>query len=369
MQQSQADMLNTQAAEWAEAMSAQSLPEPGQSWQHEGRPYRAEFARRRARGGMGLEQVVVTVHSEYNGSPVSTEMFMTRLAFSHFAQFVDRWDPSVQIHDDEIDGRFHSNSEIFVDRSNGIQPTFHGKVTTARGVNTSRSGRRIRRNEIFLGGLETRTPRIALPRELLSGDDRNSDSNWHLHEVERDSRIAFYADGSYTLIDLDEPTAAQHRQLGDGPNYLIATDKTVLHVGGVLNGQVLVYSPEGIVIEGDLTYAADPDLASADDYLGLASDRSVTIAGPDVTGPGDLHVHAAIYARSRFAVRGFRSRGQGTLFIHGSVTAGSVSATEPRYRTKLGFDKRFEHTRPPGFPMTDRYELSEWDGAWHAVRE
>ena len=34
---------------------------------------------------------------------------MNRIAFSNFAQFIDRWDPEVEIHDDLIDGRFHSN--------------------------------------------------------------------------------------------------------------------------------------------------------------------------------------------------------------------------------------------------------------------
>jgi hypothetical protein len=109
-------------------------------------------------------------------------------------------------------------------------------------------------------------------------------------------------------------------------------------------------------------------MASADDYLGLASDASVTVADPDVTGPGDLRIHAAIYAKSRFAVRSYRHREAATLFIHGSVTAGSLSATEPRYRTRLDFDERFEHTRPPGFPLTERYELAAWDGLWHSAQ-
>ena len=46
---------------------------------------------------------------------------MNRVAFSNFAQFIDRWDPEVEIHDDLIDGRFHSNSEIRVSRDRGVR--------------------------------------------------------------------------------------------------------------------------------------------------------------------------------------------------------------------------------------------------------
>jgi hypothetical protein len=54
----------------------------------------------------------------------------------------------------------------------------------------------------------------------------------------------------------------------------------------------------------------------------------------------------------------------GTLLIYGSLTAGSLSATEPRYATHYQFDPRFEQERPPGFPMTDRYEVESWDPEW-----
>jgi hypothetical protein len=77
----------------------------------------------------------------------------------------------VQIHDDEVNGRFQSNSEIQIANSRGVQPAFHGKVTTARGIDTSRSERRVRRNEVFLGGLETRVPRIPLPKRFVPFPD------------------------------------------------------------------------------------------------------------------------------------------------------------------------------------------------------
>ena len=47
--------------------------------------------------------------------------------------------------------------------------------------------------------------------------------------------------------------------------------------------------------------------------------------------------------------------------ILGSLTAGTILETEPRYATKLDYDKRFEYLRPASFPMTRRYEVDSWD--------
>ena len=61
------------------------------------------------------------------------------------------------------------------------------------------------------------------------------------------------------------------------------------------------------------------------------------------------------------------ARNHALLDIYGSVTAGTFSATEPRYATRVRFDPRLEHKRPPNFPMTERYELEQWDPRWTVV--
>src|SRR5690606_11495710 len=154
--------------------------------------------------------------------------------------------------------------------------------------------------------------------------------------LETDSRITFFADGRYAIEPIGGGRRGQARpdhaqragRLGSSPTYFIAAEKTAVAVEGTLNGKVLVYSPDAIVIEGDLVYAADPTrIEDSDDYLGLVSDGTVAIAEPGVTGPGDLDVHAAIYAKRQFAVRRYSSGERATLFIYGSVTAGSLTAT------------------------------------------
>src|SRR5690606_37793847 len=114
------------------------------------------------------------------------------------AQFVDRWDPTVQIHDDEIDGRFHSNSEIYIEHSGGVHPVFHGMVTV-RAVDTSKSTRRVPRRDVFVGGLETRAGRIALPRRFLPLDELGHGDGPTVRWLDEDTRIVFRGDGSYAL--------------------------------------------------------------------------------------------------------------------------------------------------------------------------
>jgi hypothetical protein len=377
--------LSAQIEEWAASKdAADGLPADLSSpsrrsteWRHKGQRYAATFEELPAEDGMHLDRVVMSVSTEQNGLRLTTKLELKRLAFSSFAQFVDRWDPQVQIHDDRIDGRFHSNSEIVITKSRGIEPRFLGKVTTAEDVDTSDSAGHVSRKNVFLGGLETRVRRIALPRRFLPFGGDSAAERERVQRFSRDAHVTFYADGSYgwRYFGSDRKRAREagpeeRRPLPDAPYYLIAGDRTTLYVEGIVNGKVLIYSPSKIVIAGDLTYAADPAAnTGSDDYLGLVSDGDVEIGVPELTGHGDLHLQASIYARHRFAVRGYLDNDDATLSLYGSLTAGSLSATEPRFRTKLEYDRRFEDARPPGFPMADRYEIAEWDERWTAESE
>ncbi|HEX7079496.1 MAG TPA: hypothetical protein VF329_00580 [Gammaproteobacteria bacterium] len=364
IRRSERELLNEEVEDWIRDAARGERFEPTVVWEHDGHEYTATFTRLPAEGSMDLEEAIVAISTERNGSRFSTQMRLRRLAFSHFAQFVDQWDPDVQIHDDEIGGRFHSNSEIYVSSEGGVKPLFRGKVTTARGVSSPSSSRRIVRRDMFLGGLETRAGRIPLPKPFESlGVDKRDDGAAHVFS--KDTAITFYADGSYGFRPVESGGAEQRRALPAEPVLIAGAEDVVLHVEGVVNGQVLVYAPKEIVIDGDLVYAADPRrFPDSDDYLGLVSDGNVEVAPPDVTGPGDLEIDAAIYAKRRFVIDRYRHRERATLSIYGSLTAGSLSATEPRYRTRLEFDPRLEEVRPPRFPMTGRFEVASWNGEW-----
>jgi hypothetical protein len=335
------------------------------SWQHEGKVYTALLERHPAVGNTDMERVIVQISTEDKGKRLRTQMQMKRLAFSHFTQLVDHWDTEVQLHDDQIAGRFHSNSEILVGYDRKVAPKFFGKVTTsARSFAVANTIGAKRRNEMFQAGFESGVRRISLPARFLPTTTRDS-ANAEIHKLADDTRIVFFSDGTYTLKRVGTHEEEQTGQLTDAPTYFVADRNASLYVRGIVRGKVLVYSPQRVIVEGSLIYAENPRaMVNASDFLGLASDNVVEIARPKVTGPGDLEIDAAIYARERFVVTDEFIPSRATLFIYGNLTAGSLTATEPRYATKLEFDRRFETLRPPGFPMTNRYEIESWDEQW-----
>ena len=357
-------MLDRKVEVWSATFHRMDPTEPTVTWKHRGQSYTATFEQVSAQNDRGIDELLIEISKEDNGERLSTELRLKRLAFSNFAQFVDKWDSGVSLHDDEIGGRFHSNSEVRLAFDHRAAPIFHGKVTTSfRGINTDSARGGVKRSEMFLGGLETRVRRISLPREL-SLFPRDAEGE-QVHHFEEDTRVTFYPNGTFGRQPLNSVEPETIVSIGELSAYLIAGPKVALHVQGTVNGAVLVYSPRNIVIENDLVYAADPEVnPESDDYLGLVSGRFVRIANAQTTGEGDLLIHASIYAKRRFSVGRFRSRNDGVLVIYGSLTAGSISATEPRYSTKILFDPRLEEVRVPSFPMTDRYEILAWDSTW-----
>jgi len=362
----QEKMLNRELREWTEELHDMPEKEADVSWKHDGQEYRARVSKLPADEESGIQRMLVEVSTVEDGKRFSTKLQVKRLAFSSFALFVNRWDPDVQLHDDELDGRFHSNSRFHVAYDGRTQPVFHKMVTTsARGVDITRTRGGRQRDEMFQGGLETSVRPIQLPRHFEPFSDRRIGDGGNVHHLYEDTRITFRSDGSYASQVIDSTHRGQTDILSAGTNYFIAGEGAAVHVRGIVNGKVLVYSPKRIVIEDDLVYEQDPEIApGADDMLGLVSDRNVEVAPPDATGPDDLLIHAAIYAKHRFTVRKTRFGQRGLLYLYGSLSAGSLSATEPRYSMKIRFDPRLEEMRPPGFPMTNRYEVESWDADW-----
>lgn len=360
--------IATRVLRWSRAFSGDEMPGARLSWQDGGRRYQAQFERQPAQSSMDLERVAVRVTTEHEGRALTTRMQLKRLAFSHFTKLVDHWDENVQLHDDRIDGRFHSNSKILLGWDRNVAPRFFGKVSTSDGYAFSeRTFSRMRR-EIFSGGIETRAPRIEMSRYRPAWGNDVAQGRARRHQFATDTRVIFYGDGTYGWRALEDGAVERRTTVGEKPLLLLGPADGDIQVSGSLRGTVLVYAPRRIVVVGSLRYArdvrAEPD---AGDYLGLVSDGDVEVASAAVTGPGDLEIEAAIYARREFAVRDYTTAGPATLTILGSVSAGSVTATEPRFATHFEFDRRFERLRPPGFPETNRFELDDWNGQWTQV--
>jgi hypothetical protein len=360
-------VLTRRIMEQVQNLTATDSPQLRMSWQDGDRSYVAMMTSQPVDGATDIERAVVEIEVEEYGKRKRTRMYVKRLAFSHFAQIVDRWDPEIQIHDDIVSGRFHSNSAIILAYDRKIAPLFLGKATTAaRDFGFGQIIGRRKREEIFPEGFETRAGRVrfsAANRPMIFGSLEGADVHSHVGDVD----ITFHADGSYEWAERGSEVRETRRLNPDVPTYILGEPEGSLQVRGVVHGKVLVYSPAKIIIADDIVYASNPRNADSTDYLGLVSDRFVEIAGPRETGPGDLTVNAAVYAKRRFTVTHTYIRKTATLFIYGSLTAGSLSETEPRYATDVKFDPRFEHRRPPGFPQTDRFEIEKWDASWEEL--
>jgi hypothetical protein len=360
------EMVSRNVQQVAQKLLDSNLTDTELTWQEDGQQYSARVMRQPAADSTGIEQVIAEVMTQKDGKRMKTRLSLKRLAFSHFTQLVNNWDRSIALHDDVIDGRFHSNTEFAFLKNKDAQPRFFGKVTTAASTLTFNGFNRRRDQEMFQGGYETKTDRVNLPKdmpEILNGGDE-SDRRVFVE----DTRIIFNADGSYAWRLANGEGPLHREEASQRPRYLVGEKGAKLYVRGTVAGLFTVYTPNDIEIEDDLVYVKDPrQTLLSRDFLALISGRDISIASPEVTGPGDLTVHAAIFARRRFYIE-FTDRGGGnTLFIYGSLTSGTLSHTEPRYATKIDFDKRFEYLRPAHFPMTRRYEVDAWDPDWQEV--
>ena len=279
------------------------------SWQQDGQQYSARVMRQPAADSTGLEQVIAEIMTSKDGKRMKTRLSLKRLAFSHFTQLVNNWDPNIQLHDDVIDGRFHSNTEIGLSASDGVKPRFFGKVTTAAPEMTFNSFNSRRNKDVFQGGFETKTDRVTLPRDMPDvvngGDesDRRVVRRRHAHHLQsgRQLRVA---------PRQWRRTAAARASRREQPQYLIGEKGAKLYVRGTVRRH----------LHGLLTHrhrdrrrprlsqgsAADGHLAR----LPRAHLRAATssIAPAEVTGPGDLTVHAALFARRRFFTEEMRPR-------------------------------------------------------------
>jgi hypothetical protein len=368
MPQAQASALVKRVERLAEELV--SRPRARTAWEQDGTQYDAELVLEPATDGIEPDRVIAQINAEDQGRRLTTRIMLKRLPFSHFAQLIDRWDPTVQLHDDKIVGRMHINSRFNLLYDSQAMPTFLGKVTTAAGGFTVRSEGSKRELEIFREGIETRAGRIPLTEQMHAFERARGDDKVRLHELADDTSITFFPDGSYAGRDRRKGSSLFSERPTDRPVYFVAARGATVYVQGIVCGRYLVYSPQRIVVEGNLVYARDPRKdPDSEDLLGLVSDRDIVVAPPRVTGPGDLHIHAALFAKRRVVVTHIDYPETATLEIFGSLAAGSLTASEPRYATKIEYDWRFERRRPPGFPSTDRFAAEDWDGRWTEVAD
>ena len=153
MDREQQASLRAAVNHFATALPRWTDPDKPLRWRDGAQEYRIAIEHREPATATGLERAVLMVRTELHGLSLSARVPVKRMAFSHFAQVVDRWDPAVTLAGDRIIGRLHANSELFVEAGRHARPVVTGPVTVAgrvTGVGARASG------DIFPGGVETR---------------------------------------------------------------------------------------------------------------------------------------------------------------------------------------------------------------------
>lgn len=336
-------------------------------WRHQQEKYQVKISKPKDISSTGLEKIIFEITTEMNGQPAQTRLKMQRRAFSSYAQFVDEWDPKIMLHNDELYGRFHSNSSIRISQFGRVRPRFHGKVTTASfEVKTDKNTFFLDESSIFSAGLERGVRSIHLPEKLSALLEKKAIDPTRIQVFNKETWVSFLAEGAFSwTANSDLAPTGLRRMSGEDPFFILGKSNAKIHVKGVVNGQILVLVENDLIIDGDLMYAHSlEDKSSCDDFLGLVSHKDIKIAPQKVTGKGDLCVCAAIYAHRNFEVTNLYGKGEAILYLFGSLSARTISATEPRYATRIVFDPRLERQRPPYFPQTDQYELISWNRLW-----
>jgi len=335
-------------------------------WESQGSLYRGTFSREKLSDVMALEKLHINLRRNKNGQERFTEIHYKRLAFSNYAQVVNRWDDNVMISEDVFEGRFHSNTSINIEPGKKLESVFLGKVyiATFRDPPKKRANKKFFAEQLTLGA-----EKIVLPKDVSPLDNEISPDKSQVHTFTEDATVRFLSNGEYEWSFGKSKVWQSKRAIHMDASYLIAEKGVRLSVLGEVAGKVIVYSPERITVAGNIVYVNDPRAnPGSEDYLGLISEKNVEIAEHKIVGDGDLNIHGAIYAKRRFVVRRFRVGSNAKMIILGSVSAGSLSATEPRYTTQVIFDRRLENNRPPLFPITEQYELSYWDERWRQTQ-
>ena len=310
-----------------------------------------------APGLTALARYEVTLSQRQDGQVFSTRLIVQERAFSWYAKFINNWDTDVVLASDTVVGRFHANTPVNFSTDRRRQPLFAGPVSIAGYQGISR---RLRSSGMFRHGIETGADTVAMPEAVVPTVFSLAEKALEVHRFQEHTRLTFRADGGVDWSQADSEAGIIRPAPGNAM-LIVADDDAVLELSGTVSGVVSVFAPRRLSIVGNLTYAEASDQQH---FLTLISNGIIEVAGPAQTQPGDLEIQAALFARQRFSVRRFNSRPQGELIIRGTLVAGSVSATEPRFTTRIEYDPRFESMRPPAFPTTGLFDIDDWDRQW-----
>jgi hypothetical protein len=315
-------------------------------------------------------------------------------SFAQYAMFTDNetfngnqiW----HITGDVIGGRLHTNGSLCISGS----PRFLGRVTSASDHMVGYSNSRVYdmndwpvggNNPYFGEGAELNAPQIEVPtatpdlrqQSLVGGVYRAAETDVELGFTGIQAPVA--APGWFRYRDHSPPngdwTSVRITDLADP---IVYSDR-IVHISGVLDGELTVASHQDVRIVDNITYQTSDAQGvppnDCNDLLGLVAERDIVFAD-NVANQSDLIVDAVLMALGTSIQAENYSLGppRGTLTIWGGLiqryrgAVGQFRGTTiiHGYRKNYHYDPRVTGRVPPSFPLTGVYEETGWEETWDA---
>ncbi|HUI08170.1 MAG TPA: hypothetical protein VL486_14310 [Verrucomicrobiae bacterium] len=294
-------------------------------------------------------------------------------------------------HGEVFNGRVHADDEMYFDVTGG-GPVFQATVTSGAGTYTVNGG--------TISGVEFDQGFFLNTFEGSMADvDFNSSSSTSLKNAATSSGLVLQGNttitfnGSSVKITNSRAGWSNHTYTPptEGIVYIQNSNSgttstragTAYLTGGSVNGRLTVVTESDIYVQGNITYASDPQVnPSSDDALGLISQDDVWV---DTSAPDNLTIDAAIMATGQSSPSDNGSFGvinyddssyphlgnRGTLTVYGGIVQqvrGAVGTfnshtgqTSTGYAKNYSYDPRFINDPPPYYPViSSEVRFSQW---------
>jgi len=327
--------------------------------------------------------ILLTSHGKYRGTEQTVQATFGWSSFAKFGVYLATMNNIYWTTGDTVRGPCHIQNVMNL---NGT-PVFFGKVTTLAGTYPSSlpSGST---NPKFYGGYQSGIS-VPLPPNLNSLQSAAGSGGkiftppstpTGTYEV----RMKFNNNGTIKYSEYKGTSKLSDTTVSINllaPNGVVLVNGGNIRTEGTVNGRVTICAMSGgltgtgnAYISGDIRYNEDPaQHPESDDYLGIVTERDVTIplppGFPANPCPNNIMIQACVFSRTgKFSAELDYRMGQlGNVNFYGSMssyTIGAFSASGSSgtygYYNNFQFDQRLLLETPPHYPKTSLLEILSW---------
>jgi hypothetical protein len=344
--------------------------------------YSYKLERQQQDPSLGITDVRVICHANYNNMTDTVIVLLTRPSFSRYAYFTNHEGNIWFATGDTIFGPCHTNTYF---QMTG-EPVFWGKVTSSKVYNANNPYRKSyweSTNPHFFGGTEWKVPELPMPTEIPQ-DLIDAAQNGGIYINKKHVWIEYQADGTVKIAaknsSSNPPQSAYTTYNLSSMNGVIYvhynSTRPTVRVEGTVNGKSTVGTRGNIRITSDIFYADNPlTNPNSDDMLGLVAAKDIIVYNSQHDQDRTIHatimtMNQAIASNKNFWVHRYKNDRYGDLHLLGGLIQNSRGAvglfgnqwSRKGYLKDYRWDPRLQGMSPPNFPMLFVLrKLAWWD--------